>query len=375
MLDFTFLTKEQCFDSSKQLEIFKKRGIIGKTTDFCILLGGGTHTVLESSRKYSEDDPYFDYTLRHVYDYGVYWTKSSAGGAPVGVGQNIPIQQSYQREICARPVLSYSSIRQHIRSTLAKDGITEGEFGEYPQNVPSKKLQVRLENAYNYNKSSIRKTGKIYTTDSLRITLEGVNNGYVSSEKFSGQFIEEYLFDNGKKYVRVKANFHYGRDEKVLSDGEEYKNGDYVWVEVQPIKWLIDQKNDIVLPEKLVFAGIPFNYEKNYNGDFQTTFIKEYMNTIFSKDIIPSKSAIEIELKETIQQNKKKVLEEIIKILSENNLEYETFIKMIDAGDNRRYISECMDRYFLKDIIPSNVKEIMPEDVISEKNKVKVKTK
>ena len=94
----------------------------------------------------------------------------------------------------------------------------------------------------------------------------------------------------------------------MLSNGEKYKRGDYVWVEVQPIKWLIDEKSDIALSERILFAGVQFKngimFEKNYNGDFRTTDIKLFMDKYFSKDIIPSFSN-EMTLNEDIKCLKK----------------------------------------------------------------------
>ena len=63
---------------------------------------------------------------------------------------------------------------------------------------------------------------------------------------------------------------------------------------MKPIKWLIDEKSNIVLSEKVLFAGIQFSSKwdisnKWENGtDFRTTNIKKFMDTYFSKDIIPS---------------------------------------------------------------------------------------
>ena len=245
MNDFTFLTEEQCFDSSRKLEILEKRGTIAPITDFSILLGG-----------YVSDDYYYNNGNSLEDRSGWYWTSSDDKDNDVRVvrfdGSRI---HSYvnRRGGGARPALPYSSIRNiSSNGVRGRDGILEVEYGEYPQKVASKRLQDELERAYNYNQSSIRKTGKTYTTDSRKY------DEY--DEKFSAQIIEEYSFDDGKKYVRVKANSYYAGSEFKLSNGERYKDGDYVWVEVQPIKWLIDEKSDIALSERLLFAGVQFKH-------------------------------------------------------------------------------------------------------------------
>ena len=75
----------------------------------------------------------------------------------------------YSRVGGARPALPYSSIR-NISSNIVRgrDGILEVEYGEYPQKVASKRLQDELERAYNYNQSSIRKTGKTHRDNNMK---------------------------------------------------------------------------------------------------------------------------------------------------------------------------------------------------------------
>lgn len=269
MDDFTFLTEEQC----KKLEILEKRGTIAPITDFSILLGG-----------YDRSDYYYNNSNSLEDRSGYYWTSSDDKDNDVRVvycAGGIFRNKVSRRDGGARPVLSYSSIRNiSSNGVRGRDGILEVEYGEYPQKVASRRLQYELERAYNCNQSSIRKTGKTYTTDSRKY------DEY--DKKFSAQIIEEYSFDDGKKYVRVKVNSQYDGSGFKLSNGEIYKDGDYVWVEVQPIKWLIDEKGDIALSERLLFAGVQFKHESNYKGDFRTTDIKKFMDRYFSKDIIPS---------------------------------------------------------------------------------------
>lgn len=290
MNDFTFLTEEQCFDSSRKLEILEKRGTIAPITDFSILLGG-----------YVSDDDYYNNSNSLEDRSGWYWTSSDDKDNDACVVSHYGdrcIDNLRLRDGGARPALPYSSIRNiSSNGVRGRDGILEVEYGEYPQKVASKRLQDELERAYNYNQSSIRKTGKTYTIDSRKYDEH--------DEKFSAQIIEEYSFDDGKKYVIVKANSYYDGSEFKLSNGERYKDGDYVWVEVQPIKWLIDEKSDIALSERLLFAGVQFKHERNYKGDFRTTDIKEFMDRYFSKDITPSFSKeITPEEKKQIEENK-----------------------------------------------------------------------
>ena len=268
MLDFTFLTKEQLFDDDK-LEIIKKIGVKAAITDFAILLGG----TVDDMYDYIDSDPLEDKR-------GCYWTRSSNGNNevyivgyrgccdrdPVGVFNGV------------RPALPYSSIQSiSLNGVRGRDGIIEVEYGEYPQKAASKGLQDELERSY--EQSSIKKTGKTYTTYPRKY------DEY--NKEFRAQIIEEYSFDDEKKYVRVKANSYFDDDSSFeLSNGERYRSGDYVWVEVKPIKWLIDEKNDIALSKRILFAGVPFQHAGNYTGDFRTATIKRFMDNKLSKEIL-----------------------------------------------------------------------------------------
>ena len=60
-----------------------------------------------------------------------------------------------------------------------------------------------------------------------------------------------------------------------------------MWVEVEPVKWWVDEKSKIMLTEKLIFAGIQFNEERNYKtADFDKTNIKRFMDTYLSKELV-----------------------------------------------------------------------------------------
>lgn len=153
------------------------------------------------------------------------------------------------------------------------DGILEVEYGEYPQKVASGRLQFSLERLY--NSGVLKQTGKIYTTDSRKTGDYNLD--------FSPNKLIEYEYQ-GKKYVRVKANFD--DDSEKLSNGETYQNGDYVWVEVSPVKWIVDEKYDIALSHNLLFSGVQFKHKRDYKGDFENTDIYKYMMNYFSKELI-----------------------------------------------------------------------------------------
>ena len=120
------------------------------------------------------------------------------------------------------------------------------------------------------------------------------------TEKTVSETIKTY---NGKKYVRIEANF-YHKEGTTLSNGKTYKNGDYVWVEVQPIRWLVSLKEDKAITRDIILAGIPYNKDNNYSGKLEDSTLYQYINNIFAREIEPSKTSINL-LKES---NAKKMI-------------------------------------------------------------------
>jgi len=90
---------------------------------------------------------------------------------------------------------------------------------------------------------------------------------------------------NIKCYVRTKYINTYSYK---LSDGRKYREGDTVWLEVSPLKWIVYEREKLLISKILVASGIRFCDDYQYNGDFENTEMYRYLNTYFAKDIIPS---------------------------------------------------------------------------------------
>lgn len=159
-----------------------------------------------------------------------------------------------------RPAIECPDISQLPCKTV-KDisGFEEAELGEYPQNAADKALSRTLEQEY--AKGRLIKTGK----------------------KYNAQH-EEFQHD-GSKYIRVPftlENAHY------LSDGRNCSQGDVVWIEVSPVRWLYDAKAGLLVSRTILASGVLFTSENYYDGNFEKTAIYTYMNTTLAQDLIPS---------------------------------------------------------------------------------------
>ena len=324
MIDFTFLTIGQIFGKrinemfdedyarrlvDEELDILKIYGTKCAITDFSILLGGA---VLDK-----------DFTSEGVSlknRVGHWWSSiySIAPGPDAycvrAWNDSVYASSVFSSYVGGRPATSYSSISCFCPSPKKRldNGILEIEFGEYPQDIVSLDYAMELENAY--LNGTIKETGKIYTTDTAP------SNKKYNHFLFIQRSHIEYEYE-GRKYIRIVG------DEKSagvkLSDGRKIKKDEAYWISVQPIKWMIDKKTDILLSKKILFAGMPFG-DKHYElmGPeykmkhprayyFKYSTMKRFMDKYFSKDIIDDRLAY-------INENKKiDEIEDNIKIKSD----------------------------------------------------------
>ena len=254
MDDFTFLTYDDCFGDN-ELEILKKRGREAQVTDYAALLGA-----------FKED---------FNNDFGYYWTKTY--DSYDGISTIVPYGQDdffvSARDCSVRPAIKYSSLDDILENNRASDGVLEVEYGYYPQRAVRRSMQSTLETAFINNE--IAKTNNKFTVYPIRFVDD--------EEIFEEEIFDEYIY-NEEKYVRMINDPWHGGTIR-LSNGERYTGGDVVWVKVEPVKWLIDEKKKVMLTEKLLFSGLKFNNKERYDCTFEETDIYKYMNTVFAKEL------------------------------------------------------------------------------------------
>ena len=270
--DLTLLSEGQIWGNSSEsrLEVIRKYGIKSAITDLCVLTG----SYLCEDTDYNIDE---DRSLTGRISW--FWTRSDDGDNEVRAVHRFGCMGSshrYGRSGAVRPVLQSSVIFSQIfpNRVMGYNGIEEVEYGEYPQNAADSRMQNILESEYN---RGMNKTGRSYTFDSVK--YDDYDTG------FKPVTYEEYEYQ-GKKYIRIKANSDFGGDRFMLSNGVKYRDGDYVWVEVSPVKWLIDNKTGILISKKGLVSGIRFlDRNQKYKGDFSKTEMKEYLDRYMSKEL------------------------------------------------------------------------------------------
>jgi len=264
-LDFTLLTEEEIWgddNGAGKLDVMKKYGTAVAPTDLAVLLSA---YVTSSDKRTSEGDRTC-----------AAWSASSDRDndvSCVGFGGSEGPSKPHERVVSVRPALSPAESAKISPSEFRVliFGLCIAEYGEYPQTLADKPTSNRLEDLF--QSKSLHPTGKNYTFDSTDL--------HDYDAPFKATSYPEYELD-GKKYIRVP-----GRPADVdsyLSTGEQVKAEKPYWVQVQPIEWLVD-KSGIWVSKKCLFAGIQFDTEKEYNGDFSKTFMKKYLDTYFAKEM------------------------------------------------------------------------------------------
>lgn len=151
-------------------------------------------------------------------------------------------------------------------------------IGEYPQWAMSKEEQLNWNNLINNNSLNI--TDKKYTIDTVKY------DDYDSN--FQKGQLTEYEY-NGVKAVRVKVNSYFDGQEFTLSNGENYKDGDYVWIKVSPLYF--EKKGEFLYSKTIILAGLQFNNQNgiyNSESDFPNMDLSKYLNTYLKDEILSS---------------------------------------------------------------------------------------
>lgn len=296
--ELTLLTEGQMWGTAheEQLEVLKKYGTQSAVSDLVVLTGGYCLDLDFSWSSIPEDN-----SLKGRVGWAYTQTLGGRGGilAVHNDGGKCVLNKE-RRNGAIRPVLLKSSVFSQISQNrlIGYNGTEEIEYGEYPQYAPDANTQKELERVF--QKVGLQATGRNYTFDSTAFDDE--------SQGFQAVTYDEYEYE-GRKYIRVKANSDYDDSLFQLSNGEKYQNGDYVWVEVSPVKWLIDDKAKLLVSKIGLLSGIRFHtHRRRYKGNFLKTEMKEYLDKYMLKDLFQKATlthTIDIDLKGKTEEKRK----------------------------------------------------------------------
>ena len=279
-IKFTLLTKEEYLDKDSrnpfkhdyQLEAIKKYGKKIYNTTLVKLTEG---------------------------DEGYSWTKTKGTGNKVGVidftGDYLELESNYFRA-GIRPVLKLPGRVDKVFPGVKPyyDGQCEFvELGEYPQYI-SADMDFLLEDDYKANK--LKKTGRVFH----------INN----------QICEEYYGFNDKKYIRYKVDLRFYNSVYIHRRFEK-ENGEYAWLDVRPVRWLVD-KTDTLISEYNLLSGVSFSMD-GYDGNFEKTHMYDFLNNVMFRDMFQDYLLKKEEIKNESQKEevKKEPKDNILQMIRE----------------------------------------------------------
>lgn len=340
MLDFKFLTKEQVRGINKKLDIIKKYGARAKLTDFAVISGSS-----------------YNYSPKTSSNMGYYWLMPEQD---LEVNKKSPIVTPFKPilgfahkinncDISTRLVIPYYDVLDYTLGSKIlklvnpeKDVVDVCEFGYYPQRAVNAELQQLLESSY--KKSLLSETGNVYTRYKINSTYYYCRFTNIRPEY---EQLKEYMYED-ERYVRVKVNLHYNYENVTLSNDVEYVNDEYVWIKVEPIRWLIDINEDLLISEDLLFTTEFASFNNKYSR-FENMDIKKFIDNYFAKELI--------------QVCHRNVLNEDIKKIMNNN--YYPQVTGSTYDENASCDEEIIDSY-----IPTNKIDENLELIINSQDKI-----
>ena len=298
MQDFelTLLTDGQIWgnETQEQLDVLKKYGTRAIVTDLSILEGIWTWYDFDYHEKYR-----LDKNSRNTRT-ALYWTKSNKDTSDMIICNWNGTEEQYEktyRNAGIRIVLNSNRIFQEVYSQkrLGENNTFEVEYGEYPQTLVDGKTQSKLEKIYLLEqlkkeeyRTKMKKTGKVYTFDSMPASP-------VNFDKPIRPISYDELVYNNQKYIRV------------------WENCDrYLWVKVEPITWLIDEKTGLLISKKILLSGIRFADKKSDISEFSKSDMKYYLDNFMAYEIL-SHDSLEFVDKRLIEIAKEKKKLEILR--------------------------------------------------------------
>lgn len=355
-INITLLTSGQVFgdENTKQLEIFKIRGTKAAVSDWAIATGVSVNDDYYVTDRETLDNRACWYYLKDRYGDGSVQAVDRKG------------DKGYldldERVFAVRPTLSFSKIKNMCSNIVrADDGVLEADFGLLPAKLHSRQLQNKLKKLLYVRK--LTKLSGTYTTDSRK--CEDFYNGFRAKENS----VYEY---QGIKYARVKIKPCYHEELVKFNNGEIYKDGDYVWVELQPIRLWIDEETDTAVFEKGVISGLQFNKGRYYDGNFEKTDLGYFLNNIFLKEILQFNTevkSIDVVEKTTVEQIPKK--QNIIALLLRKLIDVFPFLKSIlGSSYNQKALTASSNNLAKIDADPS--KDKVSDIKSKEKNEEKL---
>lgn len=271
-MELTFLKKNQLYGKEK-LDVFKGIGAKAAITDFAIIMGG-----------YVSSDYYVQKTNKLEDRTGYYWTQTGDDEHNVYIVNEDGDYHLANPDFFPCGCRIALNLEEEWEDFFSLNNFNmeenEIEYGYYPQISVFKEMQQELEEAL--EKKTISQYQNIYTTPFDQSCVYGYK---------------------GKKYIRLELK---SCDMVLLSNHEIYQKGDNIWIEVLPVKWLVDKSNLCLVSKKILYAGLIFSKD-DYFGNFMNTEIQKFINKVLKRELFNTEFHLlkELVVEEKIMEAKK----------------------------------------------------------------------
>ena len=187
----------------------------------------------------------------------------------------------YYHAMSVRPVIPAEVASKLIpnrvsRCNTAQVGQTylTTSYGDYPQDIVHHSTEKKLNKALREKK--IRQTGNTYTVNFIE--------KHETQLIYTTEILPEYEFEQNR-YVPVTAKVKNVHWTDCTDEIKPIKNGKSYWVQVRPIRWLIDEKTGLWISQSALLSGLSEDSPNNLSKDFKESFLNRYLNDAFIQDI------------------------------------------------------------------------------------------
>jgi len=254
-------------DQIKDLDIFKSESVKRIATNYATFSGAKT-TELNKEKAcvfISSEDNFLTSTYNGDYTYYV----DSQG--------ELKTCESDSRNVSLRPIIYFDDLSEVCKDGLEKtdkDGFGIIEYGYYLRSIAPHDIQVTLDSLLSSNK--LKLTSRKFTRYKTKITDEyGVF--------YPQEILSVYEYE-GNYYAYVSACLKSWRDSyykyRFVDRDFVYNDGDYAWIKVEPIKFIVDTKNKLMIPQESLMANVPV--EKN---KFRKNYAQKYLENVFLREM------------------------------------------------------------------------------------------
>ena len=252
------------YDDKRKLEVFRKMISECDQSDLCVITGA------KVKRGYNDiPEPYSALTAT-----------STMGLGEVDCFRNSDKRLVHQKidseHYAIRPVLTlppdiFDEVIQN--KTTNKQGIDTVCFGFYLQKVATKDIQKKLDSLR--FKEKLKKCDGTYTLKSP--------NEYMRNELRTYRMYEY----KGKKYANIRTDITYRDGEMPCYTiyGINIFSGSHIWVEEEPVEWLIDYKTRKLIAANNLLSGIRYDIDE-LNDSFDRTEMYEFLNKYMLTDLL-----------------------------------------------------------------------------------------